>query len=195
MKPVSVLLIGLGRVGSRFYEKFRELGESRVRLVGVCEIDERHPLLQRAREGGVRVYENFEEALAPSENPVDIILDTTNIPDVKTRSAIGLKKPETAIRCFFRWSLPIFSGIWPLPGKTCRRIMCNPVTDLPGRDATAPGESVGVIFCGKRETIARRRDERGNPFKRCRRWTNAAVSAAWRRDFAPEPGFPGLLPG
>lgn len=85
MKPVSVLLIGLGRVGSRFYEKFRELGASRVRLVGVCEIDERHPLLQRAREGGVRVYENFEEALAPSDNPVDIILDTTNIPEVKAR--------------------------------------------------------------------------------------------------------------
>jgi hypothetical protein len=140
MKPVSVLLIGLGRVGSRFYEKFRELGESRVRLVGVCEIDERHPLLQRAREEGVRVYENFEEALAPSENPVDIILDTTNIPDVKTRSAIGLKKPETAIRCFFRWSLPIFSGIWPLPGKTCRRIMCNPVTELPDRKPLFPSK-------------------------------------------------------
>lgn len=85
MKPVSVLLIGLGRVGSRFYEKFRELGEERVRLVGVCELDTRHPLLQRAREGGVRVYENYEEALATSDHAVDIVLDTTNIPEVKTR--------------------------------------------------------------------------------------------------------------
>ena len=56
-----------------------------MRLVGVCELDTRHPLLQRAREGGVRVYENYEEALATLDHAVDIVLDTTNIPEVKTR--------------------------------------------------------------------------------------------------------------
>ncbi len=83
MKPVSVFLIGLGRVGSRFYEKFRELGESRVRIAGVCEVDSRHPLVQRAREAGVPVYEDFRSALTHSDNPVDIVLDTTNLPEVK----------------------------------------------------------------------------------------------------------------
>ncbi|MCL4460588.1 MAG: Gfo/Idh/MocA family oxidoreductase [Nitrospirae bacterium] len=83
MKPVSVLLIGMGRVGSRFYEKFRELGENRVRIAGVCEIDSRHPLLQRAREAGVPVYEDYRAALTLPEHPVDIVLDTTNLPEVK----------------------------------------------------------------------------------------------------------------
>ena len=126
MKPVSVLLIGLGRVGSRFYEKFRELGESRVRIAGVCEVDSRHPLVQRAREAGVPVYEDFRSALTHSDNPVDIVLDTTNLPEVKDQLR---RKPGTITRYSFRSSRPISSGTWLLQRTTCRRIMRIPVTD------------------------------------------------------------------
>ncbi len=83
MKPVSVLLIGLGRVGSRFYEKFRQMGEGRVRILGVCEIDPSHPVSRQARLDGIPVFEDYHRALRPGNPPVDIILDTTNIPEVK----------------------------------------------------------------------------------------------------------------
>jgi hypothetical protein len=83
MKPVSVLLIGLGRVGSRFYEKFRQMGEGKVRILGVCEIDPNHPVSRQARLDGIPVFEDYHRALRPGNPPVDIILDTTNIPEVK----------------------------------------------------------------------------------------------------------------
>jgi len=83
MKPVSVLLIGLGRVGSRFYEKFRQMGEGKVRILGVCEIDPNHPVSRQARLDGIPVFEDYHRALRTGNPPVDIILDTTNIPEVK----------------------------------------------------------------------------------------------------------------
>ncbi|MHB8369741.1 MAG: hypothetical protein ACYDBP_08630 [Leptospirales bacterium] len=83
MKTINVLLIGLGRVGARFYEKFRELGEKKVKLLGVCERDPSHPLLTRVAKDGIPVYSDYREALIKEGTTVDIILDTTNVAKVK----------------------------------------------------------------------------------------------------------------
>jgi hypothetical protein len=83
VKPVQVLLIGLGRVGTRFYEKFRLLGEDRVKILSVCEIDPEHPFLARLKEDGIPLFPDYKDALSRWGSDIDIILDTTNIPSVK----------------------------------------------------------------------------------------------------------------
>lgn len=84
VKPVQVLLIGLGRVGTRFYEKFHLLGEDRVKILSVCEIDPGHPFLTSLKEDGIPVFQDYKDALSRWGSDIDIILDTTNIPSVKT---------------------------------------------------------------------------------------------------------------
>ncbi len=83
MKPVQVLLIGLGRVGTRFYEKFTLLGKERVKILAVCEVNPNHPLLPRVRTDKVPVFQNHRDAVSQLGSTIDIILDTTNVTYVK----------------------------------------------------------------------------------------------------------------
>jgi len=83
MKSVSVLLVGLGRVGSRFYDKLHSVGRERVRIVGVCERDAKNPFAAKAQNDGITVYADYREAVRTLGSAVDIILDTTNVPAVK----------------------------------------------------------------------------------------------------------------
>ena len=83
MKSVSVLLVGLGRVGSRFYDKFHAVGKERLRIVGVCERDATNPYVAKAQKDGIPVYADHREAVRSLGSTVDIILDTTNVPAVK----------------------------------------------------------------------------------------------------------------
>ncbi|EIJ76177.1 MAG: hypothetical protein C75L2_00800002 [Leptospirillum sp. Group II 'C75'] len=83
MKPVRVMIIGLGRVGSRFYEKFRTLGDERVRILAVSESNLQHPYLAKVVQDGVPAFRNYRDALNHWGTEIDIILDTTNIPAVK----------------------------------------------------------------------------------------------------------------
>ncbi len=83
MKSVSVLLVGLGRVGSKFYDKLHALGRERVRMVGVCERDSKNPHVAQAQKDGIAVYSDYREAVRSLGTAVDIILDTTNVSAVK----------------------------------------------------------------------------------------------------------------
>ncbi|MGL3709462.1 homoserine dehydrogenase [Leptospirillum ferriphilum] len=83
MKPVRVMIIGLGRVGSRFYEKFRALGDDRVKILAVSEINLQHPYLSKVVQDGVPAFRNYRDALSHWGTEIDIVLDTTNIPAVK----------------------------------------------------------------------------------------------------------------
>ncbi|MHB1606551.1 MAG: hypothetical protein ACYC9S_08535 [Leptospirales bacterium] len=83
MKSVQIVLIGLGRVGTRFYEKFRALGESRVKMLAVCEIDPHHAFLSRISQDRISVFQNYKDAINHWGSAIDIILDTTNVPSVK----------------------------------------------------------------------------------------------------------------
>jgi glyceraldehyde-3-phosphate dehydrogenase/erythrose-4-phosphate dehydrogenase len=83
MKPVCVLIIGLGRVGSRFYEKFRDLGENRIKILAVSEVDFQNSYLSKVTQDGVPTFRNYRDALNFGGSKIDIILDTTNIASVK----------------------------------------------------------------------------------------------------------------
>ena len=83
MKSVSILMVGLGRVGSRFYDKLQEVGKDRVRIVGVCERDGTNPTVAKAKKDGIAFYADYREAIRSLGTTIDIILDTTNVPSVK----------------------------------------------------------------------------------------------------------------
>ncbi len=112
MKSVSVLLVGLGHVGSRFYEKFREIGKERVRIVGVCERDAKNPLVEKVQKDGITLYEDYREAVRNLGSAVDIILDTTNVSAIKQDLRTLLR--ETGNRHTVLLPLVVSSLMWYL---------------------------------------------------------------------------------
>ncbi len=116
MKSVSVLLVGLGRVGSRFYDKLQGLGKERVRIVGICERDAMNPYVTKAKKDGVPFYADYREATRSLGNTIDIILDTTNVPAVKQDLRALLQ--ETANHHTVLLPLVVSYLIWYLSEET-----------------------------------------------------------------------------
>lgn len=83
MKQINVMMIGLGRIGGKFFQKFIALDPSRVNIVAVSELNEANPLLAIAKERGIVNYLNFEEAVREYGDRIDIIMDTSNRPEIK----------------------------------------------------------------------------------------------------------------
>ena len=83
MKQVNVLLIGLGRMGSRFFDKFMEAGKERVNIIAVCETDGANPKVMEAKGAGISYYADFDGAIRELGESVDIIMDTSNRPEIK----------------------------------------------------------------------------------------------------------------
>ena len=83
MKQVNVLLIGLGRMGSRFFDKFMEAGSERVNIIAVCETNETNPKVLEAKNAGIACYMDFGTAIREFGESIDIIMDTSNRPEIK----------------------------------------------------------------------------------------------------------------
>ncbi|MFA6630593.1 MAG: homoserine dehydrogenase [Sulfuricurvum sp.] len=83
MKQVNVLLIGLGRMGSRFFDKFVEVGNERVNIIAVCESVGTNPKIAEAKEAGIAYYDDFSNAIRELGASIDIIMDTSNRPEIK----------------------------------------------------------------------------------------------------------------
>ena len=83
MKQVNVLLIGLGRMGSRFFDKFMEAGSERVNIIAVCETNETNPKAVEAMGVGIPYYADFSAAIRELGESIDIVMDTSNRPEIK----------------------------------------------------------------------------------------------------------------
>lgn len=83
MKQINILLIGLGRVGGKFFQKFLELESSKINIIAVCETNLDNPLLAEAEKRGIANYTNFEDAVRAYGERIDIIMDTSNRPELK----------------------------------------------------------------------------------------------------------------
>ncbi len=116
MKTVSVLLVGLGRVGSRFYDKLHAVGRERVRIVGVCERDPKNPRIPQVQKDGIPVHSDYREAVRSLGSAIDIILDTTNVPAVKQDLRALLQ--ETANHHTVLLPLVVAYLIWYLSDQT-----------------------------------------------------------------------------
>jgi homoserine dehydrogenase len=49
MKEINVVLVGLGRVGSKFFKELQQIGSQKINIMGVCEANEQNPLLAESR--------------------------------------------------------------------------------------------------------------------------------------------------
>ena len=83
MRQIRVVMIGLGRMGGRFFDKLTEVGEDRVKILAVCELNDNNPYLAKAGEQGVARFTDFAEAIEAFGEEIDIILDTSNVPATK----------------------------------------------------------------------------------------------------------------
>jgi len=83
VKQINVMMIGLGRIGGKFFQKFTEIESSRVNIIAVSEPNEANPLLVIAKERGIANYPSFEEAVREYGDRIDIIMDTSNRPELK----------------------------------------------------------------------------------------------------------------
>ena len=83
MRQISVLIIGLGRMGGRFFDKLSAAHNDKVKIVGVCETKENNPIAQEAISLGIPYYKNYEDAINELGESIDIIMDTSNRPEIK----------------------------------------------------------------------------------------------------------------
>jgi len=83
MKQITIFMIGLGRIGGKFYQQFTELDESRVKIIAVSEPNLSNPLLEDVGQGAIPNIPNYEEAIRQYGDKIDIIMDTSNRPELK----------------------------------------------------------------------------------------------------------------
>ncbi|MDD2950263.1 MAG: homoserine dehydrogenase [Sulfuricurvum sp.] len=70
-------------MGSRFFDKFVEVGNERVNIIAVCESVGTNPKIAEAKEAGISYYDDFSNAIRELGASIDIIMDTSNRPEIK----------------------------------------------------------------------------------------------------------------
>lgn len=85
MKQISVLMVGLGRIGGKFFEQFSQIDDSRIKIIAVSEPNMSNRLIDDAADLGIPNYPDFEEAIREFGEEIDIIMDTSNRPELKAQ--------------------------------------------------------------------------------------------------------------
>jgi hypothetical protein len=85
-----IVIVGAGRGGTALLELFA--GDPSVRLLGMVDINERAPGMERARALGIPTATDYKEFLRDSA--VDLIVDVTGNPEVSR--TLWQLKPESA---------------------------------------------------------------------------------------------------
>lgn len=83
VKQITVFMIGLGRIGGKFYNQFVNIDDSRVKILAVSEPNMANPILEDAAQRGIPNLPNYEEAIRQYGDKIDIIMDTSNRPELK----------------------------------------------------------------------------------------------------------------
>lgn len=83
MRQITVLMVGLGRIGGKFYKQFAEMDDSRVKVLAVSEPNLSNPLLKDAEKRNIPNFPNYEEVVRDLGTKIDIIMDTSNRPELK----------------------------------------------------------------------------------------------------------------
>ena len=83
MRKIKLLMVGLGRVGGTFYQKFNEIAPEHIDIVAVSEPNLANPILEKVKESGIPNYPDVKEAVQAYGEEIDIIVDTSNNAEVK----------------------------------------------------------------------------------------------------------------
>ncbi len=82
-KKITIFMIGLGRIGGRFYEKFTTMDQSKVEIIAISEPNMGNALIDDALDRGIPNYPQYEEAVKEFGEQIDIIMDTSNRTEIK----------------------------------------------------------------------------------------------------------------
>ncbi len=82
-KKITILMIGLGRIGGRFYEKFTSMDQDKVEIIAISESNMGNALIDDALDRGIPNYPQYEEAVKEFGTGIDIIMDTSNRTEIK----------------------------------------------------------------------------------------------------------------
>jgi len=93
VRKITILMIGLGRIGGKFYEQFNSMNPGRVEIIGISEPNENNPLVKDAEQRGIPNFVEFEDAIDQFGDQIDIIMDTSNRSEIK--QAIRQKLQDT----------------------------------------------------------------------------------------------------
>ncbi|WP_040726704.1 Gfo/Idh/MocA family oxidoreductase [Thiomicrorhabdus sp. Kp2] len=83
MRKITVAMVGLGRIGGKFYQQFTSMKPEHVEIIGISEPNMDNPLLQDANDRGIPNFSEYEEMLQKFGTDIDIIMDTSNRPEIK----------------------------------------------------------------------------------------------------------------
>lgn len=83
MRKITVAMVGLGRIGGKFYQQFTSMKPEHVEIIGISEPNMDNPLLQDANDRGIPNFSEYEEMLQKFGSDIDIIMDTSNRPEIK----------------------------------------------------------------------------------------------------------------
>ena len=82
-KKITIFMIGLGRIGGRFYEKFTRMDQSKIEIIAISEPNMGNALIDDALDRGIPNYPQYEEAVKEFGTSIDIIMDTSNRTEIK----------------------------------------------------------------------------------------------------------------
>lgn len=83
MKQITVFMIGLGRIGGKFFQQFSDISDDRIKILAISEPNMSNHLIDKAGELGIANYPDFKEAIREFGSEIDIIMDTSNRPELK----------------------------------------------------------------------------------------------------------------
>lgn len=164
-----VILVGGGRKGTALLDLLA--GERAVQLVGLVDINERAPGVERARALGIPTATDYKEFL--QDGPVDVVIDVTGNPEV--RRTLEQLRPEAT---------EVMGGG---AADLMARLLATPRLPWPARPKGA-GESDGLesfprakermVAALEREALARFLRQTGGNISRA-----AAAAGVTRRTF------------
>jgi len=80
-RELKIAIVGLGRVGTAFFNKFIER-KNGIKIVAAVEMNDKAIGITVARSKGIPIYKTSRELVSSSEN-VDIIFDLTGNADTR----------------------------------------------------------------------------------------------------------------
>lgn len=77
MNKKNILIIGLGRVGQRFYTNFTWHYSGSYDVIAVIEKNQNNPIIDDLLDKDIAYFSKIDEAISTLGSEVDIIMDTT----------------------------------------------------------------------------------------------------------------------
>ncbi len=82
---IHIAIVGLGRVGSLFFQKIIEREGKGIRIVAVAQRGQDHPAAKEAQARGIRVFQDGFEMMERVGGEVDILFDLTGDPGFRQK--------------------------------------------------------------------------------------------------------------